>query len=50
MQEGKAVVDNRPHGNRPAVIISNNIEIMGFQLVAQSTENSQEFVLNYEEV
>ena len=25
MREGKAVVDNRPHGNRPAVIISNNI-------------------------
>lgn len=26
------------------------LEIMGFQLVAQSTEDSQEFVLDYEEV
>lgn len=26
------------------------LETMGFQLVVQSTENSQEFVLDYEEV
>lgn len=26
------------------------LETMGFQLVAQSTESSQEFVLDYEEV
>lgn len=25
VREGKAVVESRPHGNRPAVIISNNI-------------------------